>query len=357
MSILQDLNKDQVINFVEEILQGKCVTREGYNNNAIFESFCHGSTSPKLYYNEDTHNFYCFSHCGAINSLADLTMKIKECDFKEAMNIINSYFGVNGKYHRHGVGRKSRNRPQRREIDIDKLEVPSLPKQKKPFAYRRFPIKRLPIWEDEGITFRTLKKYDIRYDEIGEKIIIPHFAWDTGEIVGVRVRNLDKEVAEKFGKYVPFYFKGQMYSHSLKYNLYGYWQNKESIKKMKVAVLFEGEKGTMQLNSYLKDNNSVAVCGSNLSYEQIKMLISLGVEEIVFAFDKQYENKQEELQWRAKIMKLAYRIPPSVKVSVIWDSLENGLLDYKDSPTDKGKEIYLELFNDRIDFKDFEVVI
>lgn len=126
---------------------------------------------------------------------------------------------------------------------------------------------------------------------------------------------------------------------------------------MKVAVLFEGEKGTMQLNSYLKDNNSVAVCGSNLSYEQIKMLISLGVEEIVFAFDKQYENKQEELQWRAKIMKLAYRIPPSVKVSVIWDSLENGLLDYKDSPTDKGKEIYLELFNDRIDFKDFEVVI
>ena len=71
MSILQDLNKDQVINFVEEILQGKCVTREGFNNNAIFESFCHGSTSPKLYYNEDTHNFYCFSHCGAINSLAD----------------------------------------------------------------------------------------------------------------------------------------------------------------------------------------------------------------------------------------------------------------------------------------------
>ena len=110
----------------------------------------------------------------------------------------------------------------------------------------------------------------------------------------------------------------------------------------------------MQLNSYLKENNSVAVCGSNLSYEQVKMLISLGVEEIVFAFDKQYENKQEELLWRIKIMKLAYRIPSNVKVSVIWDSLENGLLDYKDSPTDKGKEIYLELFNDRIDFKDFE---
>lgn len=353
----KDLAREDIIKYVEDILGGKCVNPNGYNGNIIFSSVCHNSDSPKLYYNPESFSFYCFSSCGAINSLPDLTMKIKECDFKEAMNIINSYFGVNGKYHRHGVGRKSRNRPQRREIDIDKLEVPSLPKQKKPFAYRRFPIKRLPMWEDEGITFRTLKKYDIRYDKIGEKIIIPHFSWDTGEIVGVRVRNLDKEVAEKFGKYVPFYFKGQMYSHSLKYNLYGYWQNKESIKKMKVAVLFEGEKGTMQLNSYLEENNSVAVCGSNLSYEQIKILISLGVEEIVFAFDKQYENEQEELLWKIKIMKLAYRIPSNVKVSVLWDSLENGLLDYKDSPTDKGKEIYLELFNNRIDFKDFEVII
>lgn len=357
MSVLQDLNKDQVINFVEEILQGRCVTREGYNNNAIFESFCHGSTSPKLYYNEDTHSFFCFSCCGNIGSLADLTMKIKECDFKEAMSIINSYFGVNGKYYRHGVGRKSRNRPQRREIDIDKLEVPSLPKQNKPFAYRRFPIKRLPMWEEEGIRLRTLKKYDIRYDEIGEKIIIPHFSWDNGSVIGVRIRNLNKEIADKFGKYVPFYFRGQMYSHSLKYNLYGYWQNKEAIQETKIAVLFEGEKGTMQLNSYLEENNSVAVCGSNLSYEQIKILLLLGVEEIVFAFDKQYQNKEEELLWKCKIIKLAYRIPESIKVSIIWDSLEDGLLDYKDSPTDKGKEIYLELFNDRIDFTDFEARI
>ena len=121
MSILQDLNKEQVISFVEEVLQGCCVNRNGYNNNAIFEAFCHGSDSHKLYYNEDTHNFFCFSSCGAIGSLADLTMKIKECNFKESMNLINSYFGVSGKYHRHGVGRKSRNRPQIREVNIEEL--------------------------------------------------------------------------------------------------------------------------------------------------------------------------------------------------------------------------------------------
>ena len=156
---------------------------------------------------------------------------------------------------------------------------------------------------------------------------------------------------------MPFYFRGQMYSHSLKYNLYGYWQNKEAIQETKIAVLFEGEKGTMQLNSYLEENNSVAVCGSNLSYEQIKILLLLGVEEIVFAFDKQYQNKEEELLWKCKIIKLAYRIPDDIKVSIIWDSLENGLLGYKDSPTDKGKKAYLELFNNRTDFKDFEAEI
>jgi hypothetical protein len=36
-----------------------------------------------------------------------------------------------------------------------------------------------------------------------------------------------------------------------------------------------------------------------------------------------------------------------VTVSVIWDSLENGFLGHKDSPTDLGKEVYLKLVKGR----------
>lgn len=356
MSILQDLSKEQVIDFVENELNGECVSREGYNNNTIFRAFCHESSSPKLYYNGDIHSFFCFSNCGNIGSLADLTIKIKECDFKEAMNLINGYFGTNGRYHRKGVGRKSRNRHQKKEVDINSIEIPTLQVPNKPFAYRRYSVKRLPMWEKEGICFKTLKKYDIRYDEIGEKIIIPHFDWQSDKIVGVRVRNLNEEVTQKFGKYTPFFYKSQIYSHSLKYNLYGYCQNKEDIKNAKQVIIFEGEKGVMQLDSIQDMNNSVAVCGSNISCEHIKMLLLLGVEEIIFGFDKQYEDEKEELLWKCKVIKLAQKIPKDIKVSVIWDSLEEGLLEYKDSPTDKGKNVFLKLFNDRIKLEDFEVM-
>ena len=37
---------------------------------------------------------------------------------------------------------------------------------------------------------------------------------------------------------------------------------------------------------------------------------------------------------------------PYCNVSVIWDN--KGLLDYKNSPTDKGKDVFDELYADRI---------
>lgn len=354
MSILEDLTREQVIDFVENALDGECVNPEGYNNNVIFTTICHeDGDSPKLYYNTETHTFYCFTHCGSIGSLADLVMRIKECEFKDAIDIIKTYFGFNGKYHRQGMGRRKR-KQEKKEIDLSKIEIPPIPIiEKKAYSYRVFPSKRLLMWEDEGISYKSIKKYDIRYDEFGEKIIIPHLNWENGNIAGIRVRNLNKEVADNFGKYVPFYYKGIMYSHSLKYNLYGYWQNKEDIKNAKRVIIFEGEKGVLQMDSMYRYNPSVATCGSNLSYEQIKMLILLGVEEIIIAYDKQYKNKKEELLWKAKVFKLALRIPKYIKVSIIWDDLESGLLDYKNSPVDKEKEIFSQLLKNRIELKDF----
>lgn len=357
MNILEDLTRWQIIDFVVNVLGGECIQEEGYNGNIIFSAICHNSESPKLYYNTQTYIFHCFSHCGTIGSLADLVMKCKDCDFKEAIGIIKSYFGISGKYHRHGVGRKSRNRFKKKEINYDELIIPPLDDvEYKPYMYRKFPCHRLPMWEKEGILFKSIKKFDIRYDEIGEKIIIPHFAWNENKISGVRVRNLNKNVVDKFGKYTPFYYGGHMYNHHLKYNLYGYNQNKDDISEKRIAIIFEGEKGVLQLDSMFEYNPSVAVCGSNISYEQIKMLLLLDIEEIIFAFDKQYENKEEELLWKIKIIKLANKIPNNIKISIIWDDLNEGLLDYKDSPTDKGKKIFSSLFKNRINFNDFEVI-
>ena len=43
---------------------------------------------------------------------------------------------------------------------------------------------------------------------------------------------------------------------------------------------------------------------------------------------------------------IANKLKPYFSVSVVWD--KKGLLDIKDSPTDRGKSIWLELFRNRI---------
>ena len=63
----------------------------------------------------------------------------------------------------------------------------------------------------------------------------------------------------------------------------------------KKAVIFESEKAVLQMDSFFKEKSvAVAVCGSNLSKMQMKMLLSLGVEEVILAMDKQYDTKESE---------------------------------------------------------------
>lgn len=46
-------------------------------------------------------------------------------------------------------------------------------------------------------------------------------------------------------------------------------------------------------------------------------------------------------------MKLAAKFTPFMRVYVLWDT--KGLLDFKDSPADKGKEVLEELMSNKIE--------
>jgi hypothetical protein len=110
------------------------------------------------------------------------------------------------------------------------------------------------------------------------------------------------------------------------------------------------EKGTLQYASAFGIDNdiSVAVCGSSISAYQMNLLLSLGVKEVVFAFDKQFQEKgDKEFQKLTKNLEnIHLKYSSMVKVSFIFDKYN--LLGYKDSPIDKGKDIFLELFQRRI---------
>ena len=101
---------------------------------------------------------------------------------------------------------------------------------------------------------------------------------------------------------------------------------------------------------YPNRNISVAICGSSFSNQHKKMLLNLGVEEIVLCLDRQYENEDSEegRNWKNKIIKNLKNLTDYCQCSFTWDTDENRLLEYKDSPLDKGREIFETLLKNRI---------
>ena len=306
----------------------------------IFTSVCHGSNSHKLYLYKSSKTFHCFSHCGNM-SLFDVVMRVKKCEFKDAFKYVKTFAsgGIHGFY-----------KPYRKKSLEDIITEP-LPLINKPFLFKMYSdnIKLMKKWSDEGISEDALRKFNIRFDIKGNRMIIPHMNQD-GQCVGIRVRNFNPKDVKR-AKYMPLFYDDNCYSHPLGSNLYGLNISKGNIKKYKKCVVFESEKSCLKYESLYPGNNiSVAICGSNFSDQQKKMLLNLGVEEIVLCLDRQYEyeDSEEGRNWKNKIIKNLKGLKDYCDTSFVWDTDQDRLLEYKDSPIDKGKEIFEKLLKNRI---------
>ena len=314
------------------------------NEYFIFPTICHGGNSHKLYYYKDSRSFYCYSNCGSMSAY-DTIMKVKDCDFKTAFDYLRTI--VNG-YNKAIIGFGGR---QFKNINLDDIVIEQPLVIDKPFLYKMYNdnIKLMKEWVNEGISEEALRKFNIRFDVKGNRMIIPHMRED-GQCVGIRVRNFNPKDIER-GKYMPLFYDDNCYSHALGSNLYGLNISKENIKKYKKCVVFESEKSVLKYESlYPGKNVSVSICGSSFSNQQKKMLLNLGVEEIVIALDRQYqdENDEEGINWKNKIIKNLKGLKDYCDISYIWDNDKDKLLEYKDSPIDKGREIFEALLRNRI---------
>lgn len=204
-------------------------------------------------------------------------------------------------------------------------------------------------WIEEGISVATMKKYNIKYSTWQQKIIIPHYDVND-QLVGVRARALLEQDIDLFGKYSPFKIGNKFYNHALGQNLFGLNHNIHAIYRKRKIMLVEAEKSVFQTDTMFGDDNfTVALCGSNLTDYQKSMILMMGVREVIIALDKQFEDtKSDECEKWAKHIKekIADKLSPFVTVSVLWDS--TGLLGYKDSPTDRGKDTLLQLMDNKI---------
>ena len=322
------------------------------------QTICHGGHSHKLYYYNNTKLFRCYTNCGDAFDIFDLVLKVKEADgvewvLPQAVNFIINFYGLTVQTENSFFSQE--------ELDDWKIlnkyeQSSSQEKEEKIVEFKFFDdkiLKHLPRpkilpWLKEGITQEAMDKSGICYDPVQQGIVIPHYNID-GRLIGIRERTLIKE-NESNGKYKPAILNYQMYNHPLGFNLYNLNNSKDNIKQMKKVFIFEGEKSCLLYQSYFGVENdlSVAVCGSSLINYQVQLLLSLGVEEIIIAFDKQFKEigDDEWKKWTKKLKDLHKKYGSLVQVTFMFD-LKN-LLEYKMSPIDAGPEIFLQLFQNRI---------
>lgn len=343
--IINSLTEEDVIKILTDL--GADTYRRGSDGEIIVRTICHCGDSHKLYFYPDNKKLYCYTNCGSM-SLPELVQKVKGYTVYEAYSYIGSI--TNHTYF------KSEEQPEGFELSDfsfakkfrrKQRELPKLPSINENILKMFAPLP-YEGWMEEGITVEAMRTFEIGFFGRDNSISIPHRDI-YGTLVGIRERWLEEYDVERIGKYTPVFIQGEFMRHPLGDTLYGIFQNQEAIRKHKRAVVFEAEKSVLLSHSYYgSDDVSVATCGSNLTTVQIRLLLEvLGVEEITLAYDKEYVDTHsfKAEAYRNKLYKKIAPIVNKVRCYIIWD--DKGLLNEKDSPVDRGKEIYETLMNER----------
>lgn len=359
------MTKDQIkqsitLEQMEELLEVLGAEPHYQDGKLICKTICHNGpndlsdASHKLYYYDNTKLFRCYTDCPETAfDIFDLVKKKMECESEiwslpRCIAYVASYFGFPFKTNEvEDISLEDwkviKKYSELLEINSQRnIDLPIV----KENPIKNFPVLNINDWEKEGILFSTIKKFNIKYNPITGGILIPHYDINNN-LIGIRERTVIQE-NEKYGKYKPAIIGKEMYNHPLSFSLYGLNNNKENIELFKTAIIFEGEKSVLKLDSLLDNNISVACCGCNLIPYQVRLLLNLGIKEIVVAFDKQYFdiNNEEGKRWIKKLQSIQKRYRNYIKVSFLHD--KENLLDYKDSPIDKTKEIFEYLMKNRV---------
>lgn len=105
------------------------------------------------------------------------------------------------------------------------------------------------------------------------------------------------------------------------------------------------------------DNIGVASFGMHFSRHQYEELKRLGVEEIVFGFDRQFEEINDlEFSQLLKVFETIYNRfghnEDGIKLSFILDTEK--ISGYKDSPVDCGLEVFTSLYRSRKTYEEIK---
>lgn len=348
--IKSKLTLEHIIEILEEL---GAEPKQSSNLNEIWcKTVCHDGDSHKLYLYKDSLTLHCYTNCGSMD-IIQFIQEVLNYSFTQAISYIKDKFGFYSSSFHYGF----ENVVQTDDLDIINsfLEKSQIVRneQWKPFKVIDESILNgyynyyHPSFYEDGISYEVLNKFEIKYDILNHRIIIPHRGRD-GKLIAVRCRNLEEDLVEKGRKYMPVVYNGKLLSAPTRQYFYGLFQNEETIRICKKVILVESEKAVMQYETMFPNGNiTLALSSSHLSDFQIEILKELGVEEVIVALDKEYEytGTNKEILYAKKLKKTIIDRLNFCTVSVLWDV--KGLLKQKESPLDRGKEVFLDLFLNR----------
>lgn len=112
--------------------------------------------------------------------------------------------------------------------------------------------------------------------------------------------------------------------------------------------MLESEKAILQLENFSIPNCGVAVCGSNFNKYQLDILLKeCNPKEVVICFDK--EELPYSDSYYKKLKSICQRYNNYCNFSFVYD--KEKLLRLKESPTDRGEEVFEKLLRKRVQVK------
>lgn len=356
-TIKENLTMEDVIKIVTKL--GSDYPKHTNDEDVIiFNTVCHNKRdgSYKLYYMDSRKLFTCFTQCGESMDIYELIKRNKalydiQMSFYETVEFVANLTGMHFRKRRKGFGSGGF------IVDdwnfINGYNV----RNTQEVNYKPLPIGLLDCfdaiyhqsWIDDGISIEVMKENNIKYNTLEHQIVIPHYHGITNDLIGIRCRNLVEETVERGNKYMPVYLQGVDFAHSLSGNLYGLNRNRETIKRLRKAMIVESEKAVMQCETMYGEssNFTVATCSSNVTNMHRDLLLDCGIDEVILGFDKDFSIDSMDYKRKMKsICRLAKKFISYVRVYVLEDM--NDLLELNDSPTDKGKEVLEELMKNKV---------
>ena len=350
-NVIDSLTLNDVKNFLESLGVNQIEINEE-KQYLICPTICHNpiheAESMKLYWYQNNKIFRCYTECNEAMSIFELYRRYMELNqypitIEEAENYIKQFL----KHIVYNVPTSTKYEEMVKKYQYD-THIPILDEYS-PTVLDCFIKYYHPLWLKDGITKEAMDKFNIRFSLSQNKIIIPHLDIN-GRLIGIRGRAIEPEEVKEYGKYRPVQIGKILYTYPLQFNLYGIYEHKKGIQARRSAIIAEAEKSVMLDDGYYKEySNCVACCGSTFNKYHISLLTDiLGANEIVVALDKEYEDWHSEKanKYRNKIESMCRKYNNKATFSYIWDF--DNVLKEKDSPFDRGKEIFEHLYKTRI---------